>query len=273
MAIGRDALYTSPPPMAMDPPWSPRRYVGPFVDAAQARPSFVVQSSFDGAAVVAMAGREQAARMLPADLELADPVDPSQDTHPVVAVFGTHRRCAVLVAGRPVGAAPDYRELILAVPYVRRRGSAWLHLCVVTAHSDAPITVWNGNVHYGFVKHGSRLHWSSDLLTVTTADGRLACHGGVVADPHPAVPGGDGIRHLQAALSLPTIGHRPGAGLVSAYFDWRVADAGVRPAQRYLALDQGVGSLAPCEWQAAGGGAFVVSDVRWRLSWPHAPRC
>jgi hypothetical protein len=273
VAVGRDALYTSPPPMAMDPPWSPRRYVGPFVDVEQARPSFVVQSSFAGAVLVAMAAREQATRMLPADLELAEPVDPGQETHPVIAVFGTHRRCTALVADRPVGSASDYHELILAVPYVRRRGSAWLHLCVVSAHSDAPITVWNGNVHYGFVKHAARLRWESELLTVTTADGRLACHGGVAADTGPAVPRRDGIRHLQAALSLPTIGHRPGAGLVSAYFDWQVDAAGVRAAQGYLALDQPVGSQTPCEWQAAGGGAFVVSDVRWRLSWPHAPRC
>ena len=274
MAGERDALYTSAPGMAMDAPWSRRHYTGPSIDAAAASPTYVVQSRFSGGVMVAMVPRADVARMLPPDIDLAEPVASAQDTHPLVVVVGTHRDCAALVAGRAVGTAPDYRELIIAVPYVRRRGGRWLHVCVPSAHSDAAITVWNGNVHYGFAKRAARFRWQDDLLLVTSDDGALACHGAFVE--RPAAGGGpeppDGFAHLRAAMTLPTLGQRAGAGPVSAYFDWRIAAGRVRPAQAYLALDQPIGTLAPCEWQAAPGGAFAVADLWWRLSWPQAPR-
>ena len=212
--------------------------------------------------------------MLPADLELAEPVDPGQDTHPVIAVFGDHSRCTALVAGRALASAPDYRELIVAVPYVRRRGSQWLHLHIPSAHSTAAMTVWNGTVHYGFTKQWSELCWQNDLFVVTTAGGFLACHAAVAArraDAVAALPAG--FQHLRAALELPTIGKGSGAGLVSAYFDWSVEPAAVAPAQGYLALEQPIGALARCELQAARDGAFVIDDLCWRLSWPQASRC
>lgn len=272
MARERDALYTSPRGMAIDAPWSRRRWAGPALDVGQVRPAFAVQSRFSGAVLVAMPPRAAVARLLAADLELADPVAAGEEGHPVVIAFGTHRHCAALLDRRPVGSAPDYRELIVAVPYVRRRGRPWLHVCVPCAHSDAAMTVWNGNVHYGFTKHASSLTWRDELLLVTGAGGALACHGAVAPAGEGAATEPQGFADLRSMLGLPTIGDRIGAGPVSAYFDWQVAAERIRPARGWFALDQPVGTLPSCEWQAAPGGAFVVHDLLWRLSWPQPVR-
>ncbi len=248
--------------------WDSRWFLGPATPGQTARPPFVVQSYFSGCMVVSSLPRHEMEALLPPELELAENASPAAGVHPVVFTLGTHTRCTALFRETNVGTAADYDEFMVAIPFVRQRGRRWLHTYIPRMYSSAALTIWNGNVYYGFGKRVAHMNRRGSLLLLTSQDGELLCHANVEArNAHPG--SSRNFTHLQEVFQLPVLGRRHKQTYTSAYFGWNVPPQGVCAARGYIELDAPmIAGLGPRAFEGAEDGTFQIREMVWRLSWP-----
>jgi hypothetical protein len=104
-----------------------------------------------------------AATLLPPGLELLPQTPAPTGRHPLVLLFGEHSRVGVDLL--PFGLR--YRELVLALPFVRPRGGPpgpFCHLPVLLL--DRRLPTWLGRWLYGFAKHRANIRRVGDRFEI-----------------------------------------------------------------------------------------------------------
>jgi len=252
----------------MDPFPDRSAFPGPVVDLAAARPRFAGQARFNGFVVLMDWERADVARLLPAELELAENTSGMPHRHPVVLLFGEQTEGAVIFAGLTVPMGPDYGEFAIAVPYVRHRHGRYLHVHVPRMYSSYFPATWSGNAYYGFAKAMASMAWEGPTFMMRSAAGDSLLH----AEVEPAGSWSRAARELsglRALFSLPVVGRRADASLVSSYWDLDFQDALARPAHVRVSIDAPlVEGLASRRDIGVSAGAFEVRGMLWRLTWP-----
>jgi hypothetical protein len=241
---------------------------------ARDRRAFVAETRFSGFIVSCPWSRDDVARILPPTLRLAAAPGVARDQHPVVFVFGEHDRSAVLFASLALSTGVRFRELLIAVPYVREAQGTRRALFVPRVFSGEPVVTWSGNAHYGFAKQMVPMEWLGDTFVVSGDDGGLLTHATVQATaPWQQAPGTRPPALVAAAAlaRLPFLGHRRDGSLVWSHSAWDFAEAWIRPVRASISIDAPLGrGLAPTLCHGAPLGGLEVAGMRWRLSWPEA---
>lgn len=112
----------------------------------------------DAVVVVADLAAEVASALVPAGLELRPQALTPAGRHPVILLFGEHSR-----VGFPgLGFGLRYRELVIALPFVRPRGGPpgpFCHLPLLLL--DRRLPTWLGRWLYGFAKRHATIRRSA----------------------------------------------------------------------------------------------------------------
>lgn len=245
-------------------------FVGTAVDARYSAATTAGSAWFSGWILAAAAPRERLARWLPADLALAERAVPRGE-HPVVLLFGRHTGGTVHWFGRPTPMGPPYDEALVLIPYVRARGSGWLHLYAAHMYATFPPAVWSGNLFYAYGKEQASVSRDAAVGVVTASDGRR-CLEIAVGAPGPWVAGlafdGPGWAALRDVVTMPVVGRRRSGGLVYSAFRWSWDEARVRPiAIDRLAIDPDPG-IEALRLDGPALVGFEIDRMRWRLGWP-----
>jgi hypothetical protein len=78
---------------------------------------------------------------------------------------------------------------------------------------------------------------------------------------------------MREIFALPMIGHRADGSYACSAFEWGFHDAMVRAADAWISIDAPlIAGLAPRQCAVTRSATFVVTAMRWRLSWPAACR-
>jgi hypothetical protein len=237
--------------------------------------TIVAETRFCGILATSHWPRDVVAHILPPPLELEGAGRAVRDGHPVLLTFGEHDGSKVFYASLALPTGVRFRELVIAIPFVRAAGDAESRLFVARVLSGEPVVTWSGNVHYGYAKRMVPMEWLGETFVVSDEQGALLA--GLRAEPraawHPA------LRSRLAALGravgvsrLPVLGHRVDGGLVRSRFEWDLTEAMVRPVRVRVAVEAGSPSeLASAAAYGRRWSAVEVSGMRWRLSWPETP--
>src|SRR5215468_7354552 len=141
--------------------------------------SFVGQAAFNGCIAFCNWRREDVARVLPAELELAANTSPAPEWHPVVFIFGEQTEGATIFAGLTFPMGISYHEFAVAIPFVKHRRGRNLHTFVPRMYSSFFPATWAGNAHYGLAKEMASMRQQGPLFDVTTPDGTQLLHASV----------------------------------------------------------------------------------------------
>ncbi len=242
----------------------------PWVDAGAARASFVAEARFDGAIVCTRWARTDVEPMLAPGLSLGRNATAEPHLHPVVFVFGMQSNTALIVGRVTLPSGARFPELMIAVPFVRRRDDRNLYVFVPRMYSGDQLATWSGAANYGFGKQLADMRWLSRTFTVTARGGPLLLHATVESDgdwrPFDRVPA---LGATTDVFRRPALGRRRDGTDVCSYFDWRADGATARPARAVVSIDAALGAgLVPRVCHGIEGEAFAVRDMRWRISWP-----
>jgi hypothetical protein len=193
----------------------------------------------------------------------------------VLFVFGEHDESAILFASSRFPTGVVFRELVIAVPFVCARDGL-PRLLLPRICSGEPVVTWSGNVHYGFPKSMVPMERLGNSFVVTDERGALVLHATTeAAGPWEAatVSTLQGLASAQRIARLPVIGRRTDGTFVTSHFDWELAAASVRPIRGVVAMDSALGpGLEPRVCHGRPENSIAVQNMRWRLSWPEAPR-
>jgi hypothetical protein len=231
----------------------------------------VGQAQFNGVVAFTNWPRGEVEAILPAGLELAaNEVAPAW--HPVAVICGEQTEGAVIMAGFTVPTGIRYHEFGIGVPFVRHGGDRALHIYIPRMYSSYFPAVWNGNAHYGFAKKLARMVQSGTDLAAFDEDETPL----VRAEIEPAgewLPGARcplaNFERMRAVFAFPVIGRRADGRYVCSRFDWAFNGALVRRVEAYISIDALLApGLTPRRCRSATEGAFEVSGMRWRLTWP-----
>ena len=236
------------------------------------RGAFAGQARFNGWIVFTSWSREDAAALLPPELELARNTA-GVDLHPVVVVFGEQTEGSMLFGGLALPSAPSYPELGIVVPFVKHRGGTYLYGYVPRMYATYFPAVLAGNTYYGFGKERATIQWDRTGTFLVSRDGEGAI---LHADAEPRGEWSPGSRcelpnfaDVRATFALPVLGRKADGTLASSYFGWDFTDAEVRPGDARVAFDAPiVAGFTPRRYDAATSGSFEVRGMVWRLSWP-----
>lgn len=244
-------------------------FLGDTTGAAAAGATFVGQATFNGCIAVTAWPRREVAALLPQGLEPA-PTESPADRHPVVFVFGEQTSGAVRVGGYPFPVGRDYREICVAVPFVRHVHGQYLHTFIPRMYATYLPAVWNGNAHYGFSKRMARISWEGALYLVTTATGALLLHTETDAvKTSGSAPMPTPFHAMRAMFALPVLGRKADGSYVTSYFEWDFDTAAVDAADVAVSIEDGfLDGLGPRRCADVPGGSFAVRGMVWRLSWP-----
>lgn len=264
----------------------PKDFAGGFDPAA--RPAADGgQSTYEGALFVAMLDRKLVAAVLPAGLELAQPLAAGAE-HPVILLVGNQRNPLKLRGGvtYPIPLSNDYREAMLLVPFVvRTAGNQRWHTYVVRMFLDDVRPVAIGNTIFGYEKVLAILAESGAFPNVKTnvrdfASTLLFESDVQTTGPWQASAAATGVPRwadFQTIFEMPIVGTLPFVGFVCSYWEWYYANTDVAPATSRFRFAQPF-RPSMSDWVALGtltnapGGALVVRGLRWRLAlWP--PGC
>ena len=242
--------------------------------ATVGRPSFAGEASFDGSIAFTTWPRSDVARLLPAELALAENTSPTPDLHPVVFVFGAHTRTSLVFARATVPIGAGYGEFALVVPFVTHPPTLQLHCWIARMYSSYFPAVWDGNVRYGFSKALATMVWHGPMFVMTNEQGALLLHAAIETESEWSGRGHGDLPHfaaLQEMFSLPIVGRKADGGYVCSWFDWEFAHAAVRPIASWISVDAPLipGLAEQCHAAPVG---FDVRRMIWKLSWPSACR-
>lgn len=241
-------------------------FLGDIVDASAAGATFVGQATFNGCIAVTTWPRRDVAALLPPGLAPALPAS-GADGHPVVFVFGEQTGGAVQVGGYPFPVGRDYREICVAVPFVRHLQGRYLHTFIPRMYATYLPAVWNGNAHYGFSKRVAQISWEGALYLVTSATGALLWH--AETEPVKPSPSAAGFDAMRAMFRVPILGRKTDGSWVASYFDWDFATAAVAGADVAVSIGDGfLDGLTARRCTDPPSGSFAVRGMVWRLSWP-----
>jgi hypothetical protein len=239
-------------------------------------PTFVGQADFNGCIAFCNWSRDDVARILPADLELAVNVSPTPDLHPLVFIFGEQTQGATIFGGMTFRMGVRYHEFGMAIPFVKHRRGQHLHTFVPLMCSSYFPATWAGNAHYGFAKRMATMRWEDSLFVMTKPQGALLLH--ISVEPAGEwVPGAacdlPNFGGMRSIFALPVLGRRRDGTYVQSYFGWDYAEARVRAARAAVSIDAAlVEGLTPRTCTSLGSATFEVQGMAWRLSWPEFRR-
>jgi hypothetical protein len=237
------------------------------------------QSTYDGTVVVSMLERAVVQSILPGDLTLAQP-QATLTHHPVVHLIGQQRDLYPVFQGvqQPIRTLPDYREMILLIPYVvRATGLEW-HNYAARMYLDNQQAVDGGNAVYAYAKELATLVYSAKP---PRSDARVTVEGIAffssavnltgpwrdAANARTTIPRWTDLLQL---FEMPVLGY-DSARVLCSYFEWTLTTAQFAPAASTFAFLE---SFRPgmAAWVALGpmnsapDGAIGVRGVRWRLA-------
>jgi hypothetical protein len=210
------------------------------------------------------------ASLLPSGLALARGAV-GADVHPIVFVFGEHRRGEAVFGGLALRMGRDYHDFGLVVPFVHRTARPHLHLYIPRMWSSYLPAWWSGNFHYGFPKDLAPMTWDGATFAMRERDGTVLARADVrdAGAWGPAVAGGPGrLDDVRATMALPVLGCRPDGRWVRSWFGWDFAAATVRAGRVRVALAPSVAGEGPASSEALSDGAFHVHEMTWNMSWP-----
>lgn len=249
----------------------PRRLSEAFRSCRQAGLGYAARALFDGCISVCRWPRAAVVDLLPPELALASDED-GDGWHPLLVVFGRQRETAWTFGGLVAPVGEDYEELLLAVPFVRLRGTRELATYVPGMRSSDLSSTWVGAQLYGLGKEIACVEHRGPLSIWTAADGRLVFHAllGPAADDVAAqVDTGAALGTLRQVAALPVVGKRYDGSFVGCYFDWDFREARARPVSCSMSFDEPLGARGPVgAARGVPGATLWVEGMIWRLSWP-----
>jgi hypothetical protein len=245
-------------------------FLGPFI--SEPSPTFVGQAVFNGCVAFCNWSREDVARVLPVDLELAVNASRAPGLHPLVFIFGEQTEGATIFGGVTFPLGVRYHEFGIAIPFVKYRRGQYLHTFVPLMCSSYFPATWAGNTHYGFSKIMASMWWTDSMFVMTRPDGALLFHGTVepTSDWFPGIhcelPNFAGMRSI---FDLPILGRRENGTFVQSHFGWDYTEARVRAARSAVSIDAALAEgLTPRICTSLRSATFEVQRMTWRLSWP-----
>jgi hypothetical protein len=249
-------------------------FLGPCIDTSS--PTFVGQADFNGCIAFCNWSREDVARVLPAELELAVNTSATPELHPLVLIFGEHTQGATIFGGVTFPTGVRYHEFGMAVPFVKHRRGRHLHTFVPFMCSSFFPATWAGNVHYGFSKAMATMWWEGALFIMTKPDGALLLHAAVepagdwVPGAHCDLPNFAGMRSI---FAMPVLGRKQDGTYVQSYFGWDYSMASVRSMWASVSTETTlIQGLAQRTCTSLRSATFEVQRMTWRLSWPESYR-
>lgn len=178
----------------------------------------------------------------------------------VLLVFGEQAEGVTYFGGVPFRWGIRYHELLVAIPFVRVRGSSDEHLFVTGMTCDFAPAVWNGNQFYGFRKRYVPMSWTRDKFVVGVAEAEFT--GAVHAERSVEKEVEEWWRW---ASTMPVLGEREDNSLVHSRFDWSFKESKLEAADVRVHVETSFRELPAGTYAQAG---VRVSNMRWRLSWP-----
>ncbi|HUE39916.1 MAG TPA: hypothetical protein VMR29_10450 [Candidatus Binatia bacterium] len=247
-------------------------FLAPCDDVAAFSGSFVGQAEFNGCIAFCNWSREDVARVLPAELELAANASATPELHPLVFILGEQTAGATLFGGLtfPLGIA--YREFALAVPFVRYRHGRHPHVFIARMFATFFPATWAGNAYYGLEKAIATILWHGTSYAISATDGTPLLH--AVIEPTGEWEPATGCRlanfaGMRSVFALPVLGRRLDGTYVESHFGWDFGAAHVRPAGASVSIHARiVEGMAPRSCSSLGSATFEVRQMIWRLSWP-----
>ena len=239
-------------------------FAGEYVSREEARVSLAGQARFAGCVALAREPRDDVARVLPGELELAG----AGASHPLVFVFGDLSDGATLFGGLTFPLGIGYREFALLVPFVRVRGDSRLCSFVPRMYSSYFPATWNGNAFYGLAKETAAMQWHGRDFAIRPRPGEPVFRGALRGEAPWADGRLEALAPLRAMLRMPVLGRR-GVALVRSWFDWDFAGARSRATEATLQVGPGLAEgLRPGAYTAVDRSSFELAGVLWRLSFP-----
>lgn len=217
--------------------------------------------------------------LLAPGLTLAPNLSAYPDVHPVVQLVCRQSDTSWILNGVAQGVGPEYEEMILLVPFVRKGADPRLHIFVVRMYLTDQVAVHLGNVYYGYAKkHAAVEIPPGDALVThggnTALIGAFQKTGPDVACDGAGVP--PNYAEMRTILALPVLGLLTAPPLppsyVRSYFDWNDAAATVAPMTcefRYFgAFTPGMPARTLAH---VIDGAFWLTNIEWTIEWPGQP--
>ena len=247
-------------------------FPGPWIGIAAGGGSYAGQARFTGCIAFCNWRREDVRALLPEELDLAMNTSSTPEVHPIAFMFGEQAEGATIFGGITFPMRVSYRELALAIPFVKHRRGTNLHVFVPRMYSSFFPATWAGNAHYGLAKQMASMEWRGTQFEVATPDGARLLRAAAEPDgdwtpaPHGTLPSFAAMRDV---FALPILGRRADGSYVTSYFGWDFGEAHVRPARAELSIDVALAEgLTPRSCTALPSGTFEVRRMIWRLSWP-----
>ena len=264
-------------------PLDPRHFIGSF----QGQPRSVAhggQATYAGHVLTALLPRSVVETVIPPAFALAGHAGGATD-HPVLVMLGWQRDCSAVISGTAhrLPLQPDYRELIILVPYVVARGGGhpqWHNFVVRMFLTDVP------PILIGTLFQYSKTAGDFNDTTVCGAPGTEVRHGSgsgamvfacAIESQQAFGPPADatGFDDLVDLLKMPILGIQypptpPLPPQQCSYFEWETAASEVATINRaavqfHAPLRPGMLGWHGFWMDADPSASFSVRSVRWRL--------
>ena len=241
------------------------------------------RATYGGTIVFTNLSRKLVEKVLPTDDSLmlaTNTVAP--DMHPVIYLYGNLENTRWEIDGKVILEGADYHEMMLLVPFVRKRDGTLWHTYVVRMYLDDQIAIDIGNTHYAYAKVWGDLRRLFAHVNVSDSAGTPKFHA-YIPSPASWLPSAKAetdlpnYRAIQTILTMPIIGWDGPGKLLCSYFELSYEKALVAASSStHEFLSPFVPGMA--DWVRLGSlssvvdGAFKVRVVDWRLEHPR-PEC
>ena len=269
-------------------PLEPGNFDGNYLRRAPGEVVNGAQATYSGTIFTATLPRAQVSAVIPAGFELAQRLDGGDD-HPVVCMLGLQGECKLIEGGNQPTPAdqPDYRELILIVPYVVQTGGGKLwHTLSVRMYLDAFLPVLVGDCIFQYSKEVGAFDAIPNGIEVRDNQGNLVftCLSKETGDWTPAATAAPGFADFETILNMPMLGvlydpddfciaAPPSAPRCCSYFRWECSSAEVVTIKSAIRFDREF-RFGMTDWVKPAGSwtpvsadaSFRVRKVRWQLA-------
>jgi hypothetical protein len=198
-----------------------------------------------------------AATLLPPGLELLPETLAPAGRHPLVLLFGEHSR--VGLDRLPFGLR--YRELVLALPFVRPRGGPpgpFCHLPILVL--DRHLPTWLGRWLYGFAKHRATIRRAGGRFEIARQSDETLLFSARIRPSAAAVE----LESVRGLLEQPLIDAGRGGRWRYARFDFGFERARLAAVEAGITVHPGLLAGLPAG-QVPIRSAFRL-ETTWRLS-------